>query len=38
MYDGELRDELWSSPANMRKGFPLTMSCEEVGVLRRWGI
>lgn len=34
----ELREELWSSPASMRNGFPLTMSWLEVLVLRRWGI
>jgi hypothetical protein len=38
MYFDEVKDDFCSSPASMRDGAPLTMSCFEVGVGRTWGV
>ena len=38
MYAGSLSEELCNSPASTKKGLPLTISWEDVLVLRRCGI
>lgn len=35
MYFAEVNEEFCSSPASIKKGSPLTMSCFEVGVASR---